>query len=84
MSARSFDAMVAPYVPYVLVGKTGMRYDAKHYSSPGLARLLEEVERIVRPPVLEVVPHKTWTVAQDGVAEHTKSTMKPTESALAV
>jgi hypothetical protein len=29
MSARSFDAMVAPYVPYVLVGKTGKRYDAK-------------------------------------------------------
>jgi hypothetical protein len=29
MSARSFDMMVAPYVPYVLVGKTGKRYDAK-------------------------------------------------------
>jgi integrase len=29
MSAGSFDAMVAPYVPYVLVGKTGKRYDAK-------------------------------------------------------
>lgn len=29
MSARSFDVMAAPYLPYVLVGKTGKRYDAR-------------------------------------------------------
>jgi len=35
-----------------------------HYSSPGLARLLEEAERIVRPvPVLEVVNPKVRAVA---------------------
>jgi integrase len=35
-----------------------------HYSSPGLARLLEEAERIVRPvPVLGVVHPKVRAVA---------------------
>jgi hypothetical protein len=53
-----------------------------HNSSPGLARLLEEVERIVRP-VPEVVTHHTWTVPQDGAAEHAKGTMKPARSVLA-
>ena len=29
MSARSFDVQVSPYLPYVLVGRTGKRYDAR-------------------------------------------------------
>lgn len=29
MSVRSFDVMAAPYLPYVLVGRTGKRYDAR-------------------------------------------------------
>lgn len=29
MSVRSFDVQVSPYLPYVLVGRTGKRYDAR-------------------------------------------------------
>ena len=29
MSPRSFDVQVAPHLPYILVGRTGKRYDAR-------------------------------------------------------